>query len=219
VTVRRFWRGWFGLTLTLLTSSVSAQRPFDEAVMPLREYRSAETRVLAEAHAAELRRLYEDVRRCTPELDFNQPGLGFRKPRGKPQLAPHLSIWLMLDESTIPSGGNLGARAVEAFRRYGSRLFQRLLARERVRADGRVGGYGLVLTWVRPPQGDERIGETLVVFVDKTSAVEFSGGALDARALLGRADIRLFDGDVERIGVQIPGDAPTEIDVTDATCP
>jgi hypothetical protein len=207
--VRRTTAGWPGrglvaLCVALSASTVSAQRSFEDAALPLGEYRTSDARALAQAHAAELRRLYEDVRRCAPELDFHRPGIGFRKPRGKPELAPHLSAWLTLPESASPRGADLAARAADAFERYGSRLFQRLLAREPVRADGRLGGYGLVLTWVRPTSGDDQIGETLVVFADTAAATEFTGGVLGAQAFLGRSDIRLFEGETERRSIQIP---------------
>jgi hypothetical protein len=192
--------------MMLVASTASAQRSFEEAVLPLDEYRAADARAVADAHAAELRRLYEDVRRCAPELDFNQPGIGFRKPRGKAQLAPHLSTWVILGEVLAPAGGDLPTRAAEAFQRYGVRLFQPLLAREPIRADARVGGYGLVLTWMRPPEGGQQIGETLVVFADKGGAAEFANGALGGRSFLARSDIRLFEGQTERTGVQVPVD-------------
>lgn len=193
------------MTLLALASTAGAQRSFEDAVLPLREYRAADARALAEAHAPELRRLYDDVRRCVPELDFFQPGIGFRKPRGKPQLLPHLSVWMIADESVGPGGDDFGARAAEAFQLYGGRLLQRLVARDRVRADAKVGGYGVVLTWMRS-RGDERMGETMVVFVDTASAAEFADGARGARALLARADIRLFEGDVEKALEPIPVD-------------
>jgi hypothetical protein len=195
-----------GLALGLLASPADAQRSFEEIVVPLLQYKTADTRVLAEAYHGELRLLYDDLRRCAPELDFNTPGIGFRKPRGKPQLAPHLSIWMIADQSVGPNGGNLATRAADAFQRYGSRLFGRLLARDSVRSDPRLGGYGLVLTWTwTPPEEDQR-GETMVVFVDGASAAGFVGGSLGATALLNHADIRLFEGDIERTDVRVPVD-------------
>jgi hypothetical protein len=191
-----------GLLALALVSTAGAQRSFEEAVTPLPQYRASDARVLAETHAPELRRLYDDVRRCVPELDFYQPGIGFRKPRGKPQLSPYLSIWMIADESVAPGGDDLGARAAKAFERYGGRLLRRLLARDKVRADGRVGGYGLVLSWLRS-HGDERLGETIVLFLDSATVTGFAGGTLGARELLARADIRLFEGDVEKARVPI----------------
>ena len=57
-----------GLLGLALVSTAGAQRSFEEAVLPLPQYRAADARALAEAHAPELRRLYDDVRRCVPEL-------------------------------------------------------------------------------------------------------------------------------------------------------
>jgi hypothetical protein len=204
--VRLVWKASLAVALGLLASPASAQRSFEETILPLPQYRAADSRALAEAHAAELRHLYDDLRRCAPELDFNQPGIGFRKPRGKPQLAPHLSIWMIADQGVGASGGDLATRAADAFQRYGSRLLNRLLARDVIQADRRVGGYGLVLTWMWSPPGEDQRGETLVVFVDGPSAAGFVGGALAASALLNHADIRLFEGDTEKTGVRIPVD-------------
>ena len=204
--MRRPWISIVGLALGLLASPAAAQRSFEEIVLPLPQYRAPDARALAEAYGAELRLLYDELRRCAPELDFNQPGIGFRKPRGKPQLAPHLSIWMIADQSVGPNGKDLATRAADAFQRYGSRLLRRLLARESIRSDPRLGGYGLVLTWMWSPPGDDQRGETLVVFVNGASAAGFVDGGLGATALLDRADIRLFEGDAERTGVRIPVD-------------
>ena len=154
--------------------------------------------MLAEAHLEELRRLYEDVRRCAPELDFQRPGIGFRKPRGSPGLAPHLSVWVLTDATQSPSGRDFGALAAATFRRYGRKLFARLVARSAVRADGRVGWYGLVLTWIGPSQSAGRaVGETLVLFADKPLVADFVAGALPATTFLAGVDLRAFDGQTE----------------------
>jgi hypothetical protein len=195
-----------GLVLGLLALPAYGQRSFEETILPLPQYRAPDARALAEAYSAELRLLYDDLRRCAPELDFNQPGIGFRKPRGKPQLPPHLSIWMIADQSVGPNGGDLAARAADAFQRYGSRLFRRLLARDSIRVDPRLGGYGVVLTWTWSPPGEDQRGETLVVFVNGANAAGFVGGGLGATSLLDRADIRLFEGDTERTGVRISVD-------------
>src|SRR5262245_32646488 len=105
-------------------------------------------------------------------------------------------------ESGAPGGDDLGARAAEAFERCGGRLLRRLLARDLVRADGRVGGYGLALTGLRS-RGDERMGESMGVFVDTAGFTDFASGALGAQGLLARADIRLFDGDAEKASMRV----------------
>ena len=63
-----------GLLGLALVSTAGAQRSFEEAVLPLPQYRAADARALAEAHAPELRRLYDDVRRCVPSSISTSPG-------------------------------------------------------------------------------------------------------------------------------------------------
>jgi hypothetical protein len=174
-----------------------AQRPADEAIVPLAEYKNVESRALAQTHGSELRLLYEGVRRCAPEVDFNRYGLGFRRPLGSDRIAPHLTVWVWLPREPAPDGADVGARAADAFRRYAPRLLPQLVARGPVHSDARVGGYGLVLTWVKPGDADPPIGETLVVFAPKSAAEPFASGAAPLAALLAQARIRVFDGQTE----------------------
>ena len=89
-------------------------------------------------------------------------------------------------------------RAAEAFRRYAPKLLPQLVARNVIHADSRVGGYGLVLTWVKPPASDPPIGETLVVFLPKSAVTPFvSGAGTSFTELLAQARIRAFDGQTE----------------------
>jgi hypothetical protein len=174
-----------------------AQRPAEEAILPIAEYKATESRALAQVYLPELRLLYEAVRRCAPEVDFHRHGLGFRRPLGSEKVAPHLAIWVWLPPEPTPEGADIGARAADAFRRYGPRLLPHLVARGPIHADSRVGGYGLVLTWIKPPAADPPIGETLVVFAPKSAVELFAGGATPITALLAQARIRTFDGQTE----------------------
>lgn len=182
----------------VLAAHAQPRRPPEEAILAVEEYDAAEARALAEAHGPGLRRLYDDVRRCAPEIDFHRPGIGFRKPRGRPGGAPHLTVWVLVDPDQAPPGGDLGARAAETFRRYGRRLLPRLVARAAERADVPVEGYGLVLTWIGPtPIGGRPVGETLVLFADRPTAAEFVEGTIAPATFLARADVRVFDGEAE----------------------
>ncbi len=79
-------------------------------------------------------------------------------------------------------------------------------ARKVIHADARVGGYGLVLTWVKPPASDPPIGETLVVFLPKSAVTAFVSGTATFTELLAQARIRAFDGqtEVRLTGLAIP---------------
>jgi hypothetical protein len=174
-----------------------AQRPAEEAIVPPAEYKAAAGRVLAEAHLSELRLLYDDVRRCAPELDFNRQGLGFRRPIGSERPEPYLAIWVWLPRDPAPTGADIGARAADAFRRYGPRLLPLLARREPIQADSRVGGNGLVLTWIKPPATDPPIGETLIIFAPKAATAAMAEGTLSTNAWLAQARMRAFDGQTE----------------------
>jgi hypothetical protein len=196
---RRPWRGTALALAAVLYAApeLFAQRPAEEAIAPLAEYKAVESRVLAQAYLPELRLLYEAVRRCAPELDFHRHGLGFRRPFGSEHIEPYLAIWVWLPREPAPEGADVGARAADAFHRYGPRLLPALAGRARIHADTRVGGYGLVLTWLKPSAAVPPIGETLVVFVPKSAVEPFVGRTAPVTAMLGQALIRAFDGQTE----------------------
>jgi hypothetical protein len=181
----------------VMASEGGAQRPAEEAIVPLAEYRSAASRTLAQAYLSDLRLLYESVRRCAPEVDFHRYGLGFRRPFGMETVQPHLAMWVWLPGEPGPDGTDIGTRAADAFRRYAPKLLPHLVARSQIRADSRVGGYGLVLTWIKQPAADPPIGETLVVFAPKSVVEPFVSGTIRMSELLAQARIRTFDGQTE----------------------
>lgn len=185
-----------GLAAVLAGGEASAQRSMQEAIAPLSDYRSADARALAEVHRAELESLYGDVRRCAPEVDFNKPGIGFRRPQDVPGAPPYLALWVWID--TPERGGDPAARAMEAFRIHTRTLVARLVERAPILADARVGGYIVVLTWVGPTQAEGKtVAETLVVRSAKPAAAEFVAGSLPMSDFVRGLTFRLFDGETE----------------------
>ena len=209
-------RGWaVGATIAVLVLGARPgwpQRSAEEAIFPIAEYKAQDSRLLAQGYLGELQALYQSVRRCTPEVDFHQHGLGFRRPLGVEGQPPYLATWVWIPSEPALPGDGISARAIEAFRRYAPKLLPQLVAREVVHADSRVGGYGLVLTWVKPPGGDPPIGETLVTFLAKSAVVPFVSGTATFTELLAQARIRAFDGqtEVKLNGLAFPGrEVPT----------
>lgn len=185
-----------GLVAVLAGGEAVAQRPLDEAIIPLSNYRAPDARALGETHWVELKGLYDDVRRCAPEVDFNKPGIGFRRPQDVPGALPHLALWVWVE--TPERGSDVGGRAAEAFRLYGRKLIARLVGRATIHTDSRAGGYIVVMTWVGPAEVAGRmVGETLVVRADKSAAAAFVNGSLPALDFLNRVALRLFDGETE----------------------
>lgn len=185
------------LVLGLGTATAAALAQ-DAAVLPLESYTSAEARALAQVHAAELQALREDLRRCLPGLDVERHGIAFRRPRGSVADPPSLTLWVWLPASAPPSAADLPRRAGQAFRRYGQALVRQLVARSPVFADPRVGGYGLILTWLSPARRDGRlVGESIAVFAGKLATANFAHDTITADVFLSRAEVRGFDGEIE----------------------
>jgi hypothetical protein len=184
--------------LGVVVSDAAAVRPVDEAILPVEDYKLPEVRALAQAHGDELVALYQDVRRCAPELDFQLDGIAFQRPRQAAQQSPHLTLWVFLDARRPLAGPSPAARAAEAVRQYGRKMVRRLSARGPVAADTGVGGYGLVLSWTGPKKiKDQAVMESLAVFSRKGPAVAFAAGQATLRDFLQSADVRLFDGQEE----------------------
>jgi hypothetical protein len=170
----------------------------DELVLPLDQHAVGEPRALAEEHAIELKRLGARLTACSPRLGVQQHGIAFRRPQARPAAPPHLTLWVWVEPGRSPAGATLVARAAGVFARNGRGLFARLLAPSPVFADPRVGGYGLVLTWLSPTQrGGRLVGESLAVFADKLAVANFVHETIGAATFLGRAEVRAFDGQTE----------------------
>ena len=95
-------------------------------------------------------------------------------------------------------------------------LFRQLLARSPIFADPRVGGYGLILTWLAPARRDGRVvGESVAVFADKVATANFVHDTITVDVFLSRAEVRLFDGDTEAAPRPVGrGDGAVAIDPT-----
>jgi hypothetical protein len=191
------------LTLAIAVGAArSSAQPADEALLPLDSYAAADARALASAHAGDLHALESALARCPAGAAIHRHGLAFRRPRGQPNALPYLSLWVWLEPA---DGLDLPARAADAFRRHGPRLFRRLVGRSAVFADRGVGGYGLVLSWIGPrKQSGREVAESLAVFADKLAAANFAHDTIGPATLLSRAEVRLFDGQTEVTEPRIP---------------
>lgn len=169
-----------------------------EALLPTEQHAAGEPRALAEQYANELGRLEADITPCAAQVAVHRHGIAFRRPQGGAARAPYLTLWVWVDRARPPAGASLLARAGDAFGRYGRPLFGRLLGRSPVFAEPRVGGYGLILTWLGPASsGGRLVGESLAVFADKLAVANFVHEAIGAGTFLARAEVRAFDGQDE----------------------
>jgi hypothetical protein len=190
-------RGLLLLAATLASAGLAFALPADESILPP-EAHAPDLRALVQEHVAGLRGLYAELARCAPRLSVQKNGIAFRRPRTRPDGPPHLVLWVWLDPGQQPQGPSFAARAGEAFGQYGQGLFRRLLGQSPVFADPRVGGYGLILTWIGPTQrGGRVVGESLAVFADKLAVANFVLDTIGPAAFLSRVEVRAFDGETE----------------------
>ena len=142
--------------------------------------------------------IQSDIDRCLAGVAVQRKGIAFRHPRGFAADAPYLTLWVWLTDGRAPGGGDIATRATDAFRRHAQALFRRLVGRSPVFADPRVGGFGLILTWVGPMPRDGRVvGESLVMFADKLTVANFVFDTIAPSVFLDGAGVRIFDGQTE----------------------
>jgi hypothetical protein len=191
------------LVATLALAGAAAGQGAAEVILPPAGHAAGEPRALAAAHAAELRALAAELHRCVPALSVERHGIGFRRPQADPGAPSHLTLWVWLQDP-VPAGADPAARAADAFRRLGQPLVRRLIRRSGVFADGRVRGYGLVLSWLSPTsRGGRVVAESLVLFVEKLTAANFAHDTIRPGTFLERAAVRLFDGQTEVSGARL----------------
>lgn len=180
--------------LAVLPASSAWAVPAEEAIV--------KAKALAAAYTAQLVRLYEGIYHCMPWVELPRRGIGFRAPRGSERDDRYLSAWIIIDQS---DDGTFAAmpreRRVSAmFSRYGVDLMRRLASLQGIAEDPRVAGFAVVLSWLKPgpvPAGAQPTNETVAVFVDKATALEYLHGRLAAAALGPRLEPLLFDGKEE----------------------
>jgi hypothetical protein len=189
--------------LAIEAGAPASAAPAEDAVMPLEQYTTAKARSLATSHRPELLRLNEDIYHCMPWVEVRTNGIGFRAPRWAQRDERYLSVWILIDQH---DDGRFAAveqerRASAMFSRYGVNMMRRMAALLGVASDPDVDGFSVVLSWPRPRAngrpGGEPVNETLALFVDKSTALEFLARRLPAEEFTNRAKFSVFDGKVD----------------------
>jgi hypothetical protein len=175
----------------------------EEAVIPPEQYDSPKARSLAARYRDQLVQFYEQIYHCMPWLGVRH-GIGFRQPRGVQADERYLSIWISVDQQ---DDGRFAAmpqeRRVSAmFSRYGVDLLRRMASLGDLAADANVSGFGVVLSWLKPGTdrpGRQPVSETLALFADKSTLLDFLAKKLPAAEFANRARFTVFEGE-EAVG-------------------
>jgi hypothetical protein len=179
--------------------------PADEAIVPLDQYTTAKARALATTYRRDLLELHRHLDHCVPWVEVPKGGLGFRSPKGTAGDERYLTLWIWIEQGDDPAfaATTPEQRASAMFSRYGIPLLRRLAGIGGVGADAKVDGFGVILSWIRPRPVRPAVNETLVAFVDRTTAVDVAARRRAPDEALRQARLSLFDGTTELIRPQL----------------
>lgn len=184
-----------------MLSAVAAGAAADDSILPLPEYRSETGRRLAEKYATALRELDQSVAHCLPWVEVEKHTIGFFKPKHVPRDERYVSIRAFVgrDASAKIAMLDFRERAAAMFARYAGPLLRRMGADRSLLQDADVYGFAIILDWTKPAPvgaGVRPVRETIAVFVERRLAVEYLQDGLSPSALVTRAAVFGFDGDI-----------------------
>lgn len=186
-------------SLFLLAPCTQSFAAPEDALIPLDRYTSAKGKELGSTYRPELVRFYEYIYNCLPWLAVRNQTLGFPKAKGAEGDDRYFSVMINVDQ--MDPDGTFAAlpreRRISAmFSRHGVYLLRQMVAMGNIASDGNVAGYGVALSWPKPggPATAAPMTETIAMFVDKASLIDYLAKRLPAPEFASRAKLSLFEG-------------------------
>lgn len=178
-------------------SAVAA--PADEGVLPVESYTSEKGRALARTHASGLREFNAHIYHCMPWVEVQKQSIGFFKPKNAPQDDRYLSVRIFVEQEPSTQFSSLAVeeRASSMFSRYVGPMLRRMAVHVPPATEPSPDGFTVIVEWVKQHAAagkDRPIHETIAVFVDRPTALEFLAGGVAPRDLASRARIMAWDG-------------------------
>ena len=176
----------------------------EDALMPVEKYTTAKGKSLATAHRSRLLEFSTQIYNCLPWVAVYPGGLGFPQERGNQNDDRYLSTWIWVDqrEDAVFAALSRDRRVSAMFSRYGVDLLRRMTELSDVLDDSNVTGFSVVLSWLKPGTsrpGGKAVNETLALFVDKATAMDFLAKRVAPEEFTSRSKFTLFDG-VDPVG-------------------
>ena len=214
MTARRIGRHGALLALAcilLLTGGPAWAAPVEEVLLPLERYNTEKSRALAVHYRPQLVSFYENIYHCIPWVDLQKNGIGFRTPRWATEDDRYLSVWIWIDQNDDGGFAALSQerRASAMLSRYGVELLRRMTALGGIASDANLQGFSVVLSWIKPGTlgrpGQAPVNETLALFADRASILDFLAKRLPGAEFLDRARFSMYDGqqDLGRLPLEI----------------
>jgi len=187
------------LSLLTLTGGAAVAAPPTDRVLAADQYTTDKGRQLGTTHARALQDLNAGIYHCWPWVDVQKGWIGFYRPKGTQQDDRYLSVHIYIEQDASPAFERLAftERAAAMFSRYVGPLLRRMTKDPKVPADAALDGFTAILEWKKPvaPINGRPVHETIAVFIDKASGLDYLAGRADIKTLTGRARVLGFDGE------------------------
>lgn len=187
-------------TLLVLTAGAAAlAAPPADRVLSAEQYTTDKGRALATAHVRALQELNAGLYHCWPWVEVQKASIGFYRPKNAQQDDRYLSARIYIEQDPSPAFAKLRfeERATAMFSRYVGPLLRRMTKDPSLPADPKLDGFTAILEWMKPapPIGGRPVHETVAIFIDKASALDYLSGRADIKMLATRARVLGFDGE------------------------
>jgi hypothetical protein len=162
------------------------------ACSPPEQHTSDKGRRLATTYVGAMRDLSTKVYHCMPWVEVKRNGIGFYKPKHLEGDYRYLSINLYIDQQPSPefAAFTIEERASRMFSRYVGPMLKRMARPSALLADKDLDGFTVILEWLKqvPQTASARpVHETIAVFLERPTVVDYIGGRLPARDLAARS--------------------------------
>src|SRR5262249_17633060 len=183
----------------LLAAGAAAAAPSEDRILALDRYTSDKGRSLGATYVATLTQINTSIYHCMPWLEVPKEGIGFYKPRDvlKDERYLSLRVYIEQEPSTQFAAMPMEQRASSMFSRYVGPLVRRMAANGAMMNDSSLDGFTVILEWLKetPMSGGRPVHETIAVFMDKATALEYLQGMVKAPELAERARVYGWDGE------------------------
>jgi hypothetical protein len=185
--------------LLAITGGAAMAAPLVDRVLPADQYTTEKGRQLGRAHVRALQDLNAGIYHCWPWVETQKASIGFYRPKNATQDDRYLSVRIFIEQDPSPAFSKLPfeERAAAMFSRYVGPLLRRMNATPTVASDTNLDGFTTILEWTKTPGGGggRPVHETIAVFIDKPTALDYLAGRADIKAVAARARVLGFDGE------------------------
>ena len=187
------------VVVLLLATGAASAAPSEDRILALDRYSSDKGRALGSTYGAALKQINTSIYHCMPWLEVPKEGIGFYKPRDASKDDRYLSLRVYIEQepSTQFAALPMEQRASSMFSRYTGPLLRRLSGNGAMINDSSLDGFTVILEWLKetPISGGRPVHETIAVFIDKATALEYLQGMVKGPELAERARVYGWDGE------------------------